>query len=102
MLTTKRLMIRPPKAEDVEDYLEFRNSNFVLRYNAMRPLSREDAEKEIIALKRGCSLSKYTRMISRRMTMHLSLNYWIFWLLKKSQGINCPKMRSGKESKIGP
>ena len=45
-METKRLMIRQPRPEDVDDYLEFRNSEFVLRYNAMREVSREDAQRE--------------------------------------------------------
>lgn len=45
MLQTPRLIIRKPNIQDVEDYLEFRNSEFVLRYNAMKEQTREEAEK---------------------------------------------------------
>lgn len=40
-LETARLILRSPAPADVEDFLEFRNSEFVLRYNAMTPASRE-------------------------------------------------------------
>ena len=36
-LETKRLILRKPEEKDVNDYLEFCNSTFVLRYNAMTP-----------------------------------------------------------------
>lgn len=45
MLETNRLIIRKPTVLDVDDYMEFRNSEFVLRYNAMKVQSREDAQK---------------------------------------------------------
>ena len=41
-LQTQRLRLRPPIAADADDYLEICNSEFVLRYNAMTPKSRED------------------------------------------------------------
>lgn len=41
-LETARLILRKPEARDVDDYMEFRNSNFVLRYNAMTPKNREE------------------------------------------------------------
>lgn len=41
-LETTRLILRKPEARDVDDYMEFCNSNFVLRYNAMIPKSREE------------------------------------------------------------
>ena len=34
-LETTRLILRPPALRDVDDYMEFCNSDFVLRYNAM-------------------------------------------------------------------
>ena len=40
-LESARLILRSPAPADVEDFLEFRNSEFVLRYNAMTPASRE-------------------------------------------------------------
>ena len=43
---TKRLILRKPNLADVDDYLEFVNSEFVLRYNAMTPVTREKAEKQ--------------------------------------------------------
>lgn len=42
-LETTRLILRPPTAQDVDDYMEFCNSEFVLRYNAMTEKSREEA-----------------------------------------------------------
>ena len=45
-LETQRLILRKPGNQDVDDYLEFVNSEFVLRYNAMAPVSREKAEKQ--------------------------------------------------------
>ena len=44
-LTTPRLLLRKPTLSDVDDYLEFVNSTFVMQYNAMTPVSREKAEK---------------------------------------------------------
>lgn len=40
-LETERLILRPPRPEDVADYMEFCNSEFVLRYNAMTPATPE-------------------------------------------------------------
>lgn len=34
-LETQRLILRKPGNQDVDDYLEFVNSEFVLHYNAM-------------------------------------------------------------------
>lgn len=42
-LQTDRLILRKPEIRDVDDYLEFVNSEFVLRYNAMTPVTREKA-----------------------------------------------------------
>lgn len=41
-LETKRLILRAPEARDVDDYMEFCNSEFVLRYNAMTVKTREE------------------------------------------------------------
>lgn len=41
-LETARLILRPPTPADVDDFMEFRNTEFVLRYNAMTPKSREE------------------------------------------------------------
>jgi len=42
-LETDRLILRPPTSLDVDDYMEFRNSDFVLRYNAMTGTTREES-----------------------------------------------------------
>ena len=44
-LETKRLILRAPEVTDAADYLEFCNSEFVLRYNAMTLKTREKVEK---------------------------------------------------------
>ena len=44
-LITKRLVLRHPRIEDAVDYLEFCNTEFVLRYNAMVLKTREKVEK---------------------------------------------------------
>lgn len=41
-LDTKRLILRAPQARDVDDFMEFRNSEFVLRYNAMTVKTRQE------------------------------------------------------------
>ena len=46
-LETQRLILRNLKEVDLPDYLRFRNSEFVLRYNAMARQSAEQAEKYI-------------------------------------------------------
>ena len=40
-LETKRLILRSPRAEDTADYMEFCNTEFVQRYNAMTPRTEE-------------------------------------------------------------
>ena len=45
-LETLRLILRKPENTDVDSYMEFVNSEFVHRYNAMTPVSREKAETE--------------------------------------------------------
>jgi RimJ/RimL family protein N-acetyltransferase len=45
-LETKRLILRKPEPRDVESYLEFVNSEFVMRYNAMSPVTREKVERQ--------------------------------------------------------
>ena len=40
-LETERLILRHPQMEDAADYLEFCNTEFVLRYNAMTPRTAE-------------------------------------------------------------
>lgn len=56
VLQTERLILRKPEPTDVGDYLEFRNSEFVLRYNAMKTLTRDQAEKEFASAKEGENL----------------------------------------------
>ena len=43
-LETERLILRKPESADVSDYMEFVNSTFVQRYNAMTPVILEKAE----------------------------------------------------------
>lgn len=45
-LETQRLILRKPEIADVDDYMEFVNSDFVLRYNAMAPVTRERAQQQ--------------------------------------------------------
>lgn len=45
-LETERLILRKPQMTDVDDYMEFVNSEFVMRYNAMTPVTREKAEAQ--------------------------------------------------------
>lgn len=42
-IETQRLILRRPELEDVDDYLQICNSEFVLRYNAMTPRTPESA-----------------------------------------------------------
>ena len=44
-LETKRLILRHPQVEDADDYLEFCNTEFVLRYNAMMPRTKAQVQK---------------------------------------------------------
>ncbi|MGN1343529.1 MAG: GNAT family N-acetyltransferase, partial [Traorella sp.] len=48
MLETTRLIIRKCSKEDVLNVLEFRNSEFVLKYNAMEKTNQENCIKEIM------------------------------------------------------
>lgn len=41
ILETERLILRMPQVQDVDEYMEFCNSEFVMRYNAMTPRTRE-------------------------------------------------------------
>lgn len=45
-LESSRLLLRSPTVQDVDDYMEFCNSDFVLRYNAMREKTREEIASE--------------------------------------------------------
>ena len=40
-IETERLILRLPEVRDVDDYMAFCNSEFVLRYNAMTPRTKE-------------------------------------------------------------
>ena len=40
-IETERLILRLPEVRDVDDYMVFCNSEFVLRYNAMTPRTKE-------------------------------------------------------------
>ena len=40
-IETARLILRTPTPRDVDDFMEFRNTEFVLRYNAMNPTTLE-------------------------------------------------------------
>ena len=42
-LETSRLILRKPEAKDADDYMEFVNTEFVNRFNAMTPVTREKA-----------------------------------------------------------
>lgn len=50
-IETPRLILRKPETTDVNDYLEFVNSEFVQRYNAMTPVTQEKAEAEFASAK---------------------------------------------------
>ena len=43
VLETSRLILRKPEIKDVDDYMEFVNTEFVNRFNAMAPVTREKA-----------------------------------------------------------
>ena len=44
-IETKRLILRLPEVRDADDYMAFCNSEFVLRYNAMPPRTREQMQQ---------------------------------------------------------
>ena len=46
-LMTERLILRRPKPQDAQSYCAIHNSEFVLRYNAMKPTTIERMEKAI-------------------------------------------------------
>lgn len=52
-LETERLILRHPEIEDAADYLEFCNTEFVLRYNAMTLKTREKVEKYLTDCRDG-------------------------------------------------
>ena len=48
MLKSKRLILRRPEIEDVEEILKIHNSEYVQRFNAMKIYEKEDILKDII------------------------------------------------------
>lgn len=46
-LCTRRVMLRPARAQDAESLEVIRNSEFVLEFNAMNRLSRDEVEKMV-------------------------------------------------------
>ncbi|MFQ8706023.1 MAG: GNAT family N-acetyltransferase [Thomasclavelia sp.] len=48
MLKSKRLILRRPEIEDVEEILKIHNSEYVQRFNAMKIYKKEDMLKDII------------------------------------------------------
>lgn len=64
---TSRLILRKPEITDIDEYLGFVNSEFVQRYNAMSPVTREKAEAEFSNAADDCSTialeSKATKKI---------------------------------------
>lgn len=55
-LETKRLILRKPEERDTEDYLQFCNSEFVLRYNAMTPRGEADVRQRFSREQDGSTL----------------------------------------------
>ena len=45
-IETERLILRPAQEKDADDYMEFCNSDFVLRYNAMTVKTKEEVVKQ--------------------------------------------------------
>ena len=45
-MITERLILRTPRVTDAESYCAIHNSEFVLRYNAMMPTTKERMEKK--------------------------------------------------------
>lgn len=48
-IETERLILRLPEVRDVEDYMVFCNSEFVLRFNAMTPRTKEQMLRRFFA-----------------------------------------------------
>lgn len=46
-LVTERLIMRRPEAKDAESYCAIHNSEFVLRYNAMMPTTKDRVERKL-------------------------------------------------------
>lgn len=47
MIETKRLILRPGMINDIKDVMEFRNTDFVLKYNCMNLASEQEVFQEI-------------------------------------------------------
>lgn len=63
-ISTPRLQLRLPRPEDLDGYMEFCNSEFVLRYNAMTVSTRDGVEA---ALLRG-AMEEDTLMMEEKST----------------------------------
>ena len=53
-LETERLILRAPQEQDAQDYMEFCNSEFVLRYNAMTPKNTEQVLHKLLQKQDDC------------------------------------------------
>lgn len=49
-LETERLILRKPEEKDVDDYMQFVNTEFVNRYNAMTLVTREKAQARFVEI----------------------------------------------------
>ncbi|MDD3243283.1 MAG: GNAT family N-acetyltransferase [Eubacteriales bacterium] len=47
-IQTHRLTLRPPRAADADDIYEMRSSEYVLRYNAMRPMNPQETAEMVL------------------------------------------------------
>ena len=47
MIETKRLVLRVGNMNDISDVMEFRNTNFVLKYNCMNIANEKEVFQEI-------------------------------------------------------
>ena len=79
-LETERLILRKPHVGDVQDYLEYANSEFVQQYNAMSVVTCEAAEAEFANAKDDRSivameLKSNHKMIGLIYTQEDSLRY---------------------------
>ena len=46
-MRTERLLLRKASPLDLDDFMEMRNSEFVMKYNCMKPYTREQAMEQI-------------------------------------------------------
>lgn len=58
-LETDRLILRAPEVSDAEDYLQFCNTEFVLRYNAMTPATLEKVRRRFAQKVEGLLLLEH-------------------------------------------